>query len=350
VSMITPPGFLQAGSYSALLDRQYSTNHHFQPKGGDPSRCRSGILPAPDAWSGAVSLAGLNVTVSPFRCIIENSNASGAGDYKGASLTPETRTMDAASTTLNRIDVIGVRVRDAFYSGTDNDVDVVLVKGAPAAGTPAVPTLPNGYMAMYQLTLNANATTPTVVDVRVRTSALGAPYIPFTGQVAASGVYPGETRYLPASGAMPVRQTVWGADGQWHGLTTYGLDMGAWVLTSSTADRIIATLVMADPGYPYRLVWSGAVHAGFDANNGWNFTPRQGTSAAGFAMGGVGAWETRDPNYFTGTNSIPITGRTSTDITGGQTISLWAQRKLGAATQGMSVSGASLVSCLVVPV
>jgi hypothetical protein len=349
--MLTPPAFLQGSSYTAALDRQYSTNHHFQPKGGDPSRCRSGILPAPDAWSGQITVSGMQVTVSPFRCVIENNNASGAGDYKGTSLQSETRTLAASSTTLNRIDVIGARVRDAFYSGTDNDIDVVVIQGTAVAGTPAVPTLPNGYMEMYRLTVNANATTPTVADVRKRTSALGAPYWPFAGQVADAGVYYGETRILPPSGAMPARQVVWGQDGQWHGLSTFALDMGSWVLTSSTADRIIATLIMADPGYPYRLVWSGAVHAGFDGNNGWNFTPRQGTSSAGFAMGGTGAWETRDPdNSFTGTNSVPITGRTTVDITGGQTISLWAQRKFGAATQGMSVSSLSNVSALVVPV
>lgn len=350
MSMMTPPAFLQAGSYSAALDRQYGTNHHFHPKGGDPSRCRSGILPAPDAWSGSISVAGLNVTLSPFRCVIENNNASAAGDYKGTSITPETRTLAAASTTQNRIDVIGVRVRDAFYSGTDNDVDVVVIQGANAAGTPAVPTLPNGYMAMYQLGMNANATTPTITDVRVRTTVLGGMYVPFTAQIANAGIYPGETSYLPASGAQPLRQRVWGADGQWHGLTTYALDMGSWLVTSSTADRIIASLSVADPGYPYRLVWSGSVHAGFDSNNGWNFNPRQGTGAAGTLVGCPGAWETRDPNYFTGTTSVPITGRTSFDLTGAQTVSLWAQRKFGAGTQGVSVASLSAVTALVVPV
>lgn len=351
MSMLTPPAFLQAGSYSAGLDRQYSTNHHFHPKGGDPSRCRTGVLPAPDAWSGSLSVSGLNVTVSPFRCIIENNNASGAGDYKGTSLTAETRTLTSASTTQNRIDVIGARVRDAFYSGTDNDIDVVVIQGTPAAGTPAVPPLPNGYMPMYQLLLNANATTPTVTDVRVRTTVLGGMYVPFTAQIAGAGVYPGETSYLPSSGPMPMRQRVWGTDGQWHGLTSYALDMGSWVITSSAADRIIASLIMSDPGYPYRLFWSGAVHAGFDGNNGWNFVTRQGTSNAGTPMGGIGAWETRDPdNSFTGANSVPITGRTGFDVSGGQTISLWAQRKFGAGTQGMSVSNLSLVSVLVVPV
>lgn len=351
MAMMTPPGYLQAGSYPAALDRQYSVNHIFQPKGGDPSRCRSGILPGPDAWSGSITVSGMNVTISPFRCVVENNNASAAGDYIGTSITSETRTLTASSTTLNRIDVIGVRVRDAFYSGADNDVDVVVIQGTPVAGTPALPPIPNGFMTMYELTVNANATSPTVVDRRKRTSALGAAYWPFAGQVADAGVYYGETRFLPANGAMPARQVVWGQDGQWHGLTTFALDMGSWVLTSSTADRIIATLIMADPGYPYRLVWSGAVHAGFDGNNGWNFTPRQGTSSAGFALGGSGAWETRDPdNNFTGTISVPITGRTTVDITGGQTISLWAQRKFGASTQGMSVNSLSNVTALVVPV
>lgn len=350
MSMLTPPAFLQAGTYTAALDRQYGTNHHYQPKGGDPSRARTGVLPAPDAWSGSISVSGLNVTLSPFRCIIENNNASGAGDYKGTSLASETRTMGASSTTQNRIDVIGARVRDAFYSGTDNDIDVVIIPGTPAAGTPAVPTLPNGYMPMYQLLLNANATTPTVTDVRVRTTVLGGMYVPFTGQIAGAGVYPGETSYLPASGGMPLRQRVWGADGQWHGLTPWAFELGSWVISSSTADRLIAQGSIPDPGYPYRVVWSGYVSAGFDGNNGWIYTLRQGLLNSGTLVGGQGLWETRDPdNNFTGANSIAMTGRTSFDLTGGQTFGMWAQRKFGAATQGMSVAG-GLVTGLVVPV
>lgn len=350
MSMITPPGFLQAGSYSAALDRQYSTNHHFQPKGADPSRCRAGILPGPDAWSGAITVAGMSVTISPFRCIIENNNASAAGDYKGTSITPETRVLTGSSTTLNRIDLIGVRVRDAFYSGTDNDVDVVVLQGTPVAGTPAAPPVPNGYMVMYQLTVNANATTPTVLDLRVRTSPIGSPYVPFSGQLANAGTYPGEMKIMPASGVMPMRPLMWGTDGQWHGLTTWAFDLGSWVVTSSTADRLIAQASIPDPGYPYRIAWSGAVLAGFDGNNGWVFTVRQGLLASGTLVGGQGMWETRDPdNNFTGSTSVAMTGRTQFDLTGAQTIGMWAQRKYGASSQGMSVAG-GLVTGLVVPV
>jgi len=106
---------------------------------------------------------------------------------------------------------------------------------------------------------------------------------------------------------------------------------------------------MADPGYPYRLFWSGAIHASFDGNNGWDFPVRQGTSNAGFIMGTPGAWERRD-DVFTGFVSVPITGRTTVDITGGQTMSLWAQHKYGPSTQNLYMSNWSAVSVLVVPV
>jgi len=348
MSMLTPPAYLQAGTYTAAMDRQYSTNHHFQPKSSDPSRCRTGILPAPDAWSGAISVAGLAVSVSPFRCVIENNNASNAGDYKGTSLTTETRTMTGSSPTLNRIDVIGARVRDAFYAGTDNDIDVVLIQGTAVAGTPAVPSLPNGYMPMYQLTLNANATTPTVVDVRIRTSPLGAVYTPFASQVSAAGTYPGETKYLPASGAMPARLVVWGADGQWHGLTPFTLDFGNNNFSYATINRGLGDLTIPDPGYPYRISLQGQVASAMDGNNGWDFTVYTPTTG-GTVIGARAQVQIRDPdNTWTGDNTRAMSG-VSAIRTGSTPLELWCERNWGAGSQAIIITGGTKVSVMVIP-
>lgn len=350
MTLVTPPAYLQAGTYDALKDRQYLISSAYQPLSTDPSRARSGVLNSNDAYSAALGITLLNVTIGPFRAVVTNTFVAGGGDYLVTSLGNEIRAVGASSPTLNRIDTIGVLVRDAFYSGVNNDADVVILPGTAVAGTPTPPTRPAGFLPFYDLTMNANATTPTFTDVRKRTSLLGAPVMLFPTQVADAGVYAGEEQYLPASGVMPLRKRVWGNDATWHGTQDFTLTMGSWLITSATTDRIIASLSVPDPGYAYRLFWSGATWAAFDGNNGWRFVPRQGTGAAGTALGGQGGWEVRDPdNSFSGTQSVPITG-VSGNLTGAQTVSLWAQRKFGAGTQGCSIASESAVSCLVVPV
>jgi hypothetical protein len=349
MTVLTPPAYLQAGTYTAVHDRQYLVSSLFYPY-TDNLRARGGILPNSTNVNAGLGVSGLNVSIGGFRAIVRNDNATGAGDYHVVSLNTETRTMGASSPTLNRIDTIGVLVRDSFYSGSFADSDIVILPGTPVAGTPSPPVQPVGFLPLYNLTLNANATTPTVTDLRKGTALTGATIIPFGNQLTDAGMVPGEVMLMPAAGVMPAREKVWGTDGLWHGTQPFVVDMGAWVITSSTADRIIASLSVPDPGYAYRLFWSGAVWASFDGLNGWRFVPRQGTTAGGTPLGGQGGWETRDPsNVFTGENSVPITGA-SGNLTGAQTISLWAQRKFGAGTQGCAIGAVSQVQALVVPV
>lgn len=349
MTMLSPPAYLQGGTYTAVLDRQYSTNHHFQPKSGDPSRCRSGILPAPDNWSGAITVSGLDVSVSPFRAVIENNNAVGAGDYKGTSLNTETRTLTGSSTTLNRIDVIGARVRDAFYSGASNDIDVFVVQGSAVPGTPAVPTLPNGFMAMYQLAMNANATTPVVTDVRVRTAPMGSLYVPFPGQVTTPGVYPGETRLLPAAGAMPQRQVFWGTDGQWHGVTPFILEFANYNLSYSNANRGLADVTVPDPGFPYRLTLGGVVASAMDYVNGWDFTVYTPTTGGTVIGAKAQVQDRHSDNTFIGDNTRAMSG-TSAVRTGATPLELWCERSYGAGTQGIVITAVTKVYVRVEPV
>lgn len=348
--LITPPGYLQAGTYDAVKDRQYINTVKYYKSTGDNSRARGGLLPDTPAWSAPISIAGLNVTIGPFRTVIGNTFAANGGDYIAVSPNSEVRTVGASSPTTSRIDLIGVQLRDAFYSGAANDVDVVVVAGTPSAGTPAPPPTPAGFQPFYQLTMGVSATAPTATDVRQRTSLLGATNPVFVQQMGQGGSYAGEKRLFPASGIMPAREVYWGDDGQWHGLTNMEFQMGSWVFTNSTLDRAIATWIIPDPGYPYRLVGSGSVWVAMDGLQGWRFAVREGTGAGNtiYWQGGI---ETRDPdNWFNGANSVPVCGSTQPTLSGARTLTLWAQRKFGAGTQGMVVSNESNVSIQVVPV
>lgn len=344
--LLNPPAYLQGGTYTAVLDRQYLNTTRFYKSSADNSRARSGLLPDTAAWSAPIGISGFNVTIGPFRAVLSNQNAANAGDYVIVSPNSEVRTLAGSSTTTNRIDVIGYRVRDAFYSGTDNDADVVVIAGTPAAGTPAVPPIPTNVQPLYQLTVNANSAAPTSVDVRQRTGLIGTPVPIFANQVGQSGVNYGEARILPAGGVMPPRTVIWGEDSAWHGITPFVIDFGGWVNTSNTTDRIVATLTVPDPGYAYRLFFSGAVWAGIDGDAGWRFAAREGTGAGG-TIYAQGAYEKRDATY-DGPNSIPVAG-SSGSLTGARTISLWVQRKFGVSTQGIDVGAESEVSTLLVP-
>lgn len=347
--ILSPPAYLQAGTYDAVKDRQYLVTNRFYKSGSDNARCRGGLLPDLSTWSAPISISGFQVTIGPFRAVVANNFAASAGDYLVTSTANEVRTITGSSPTTNRVDAIGVIVRDAFYSGADSNADVVVIEGTPSAGTPAAPAIPSNMQVFYYLTVNANSTAPVVNDQRQRTSHIGGSIPVFPHQMGQGGTNPGETRIFPASGSAPPRHAFWGEDGLWHGMTTFNIEFGAWVLTSSSANRIIATATIPDPHYPYKLDFGVLVHAGFDGLAGWHVTARDGTGSGG-TIYARGAWETRDPdNAFTGTYGVPVVGGKSGVLNGGRTVSLWVEKKFGAGTQGMSISGESYGTVRVVP-
>jgi len=347
--MLSPPGYLQAGTYDAVKDRQYLVTTRFYKSAADQSRARGGLLPDNVAWSAPLGVSGFNVTVGPFRAVIGNTFAANAGDYIVVSPQSELRTLAGSSPTTNRIDVIGVLVRDAFYSGAFSDADVVVIPGTPSAGTPAVPTLPAGFLGFYNLLVSANSTAPVVTDVRQRTALLNTPIPIFTQQMGQGGVNYGEQRIFPASGVMPPRHVLWGEDGAWHGQSPFVLDFGAYNHINSTADRAVATLAVPDPGYPYRLVFTGLVVAGFDGLNGWRFPVRDGVAAGGTILAATG-FQTRDPdNSFSGDQFMTL-GGSSQPLSGARTVTLWGQRIFGSGSQGAVTTAQTNVSAMVVGV
>jgi hypothetical protein len=73
-------------------------------------------------------------------------------------------TITAADFTNPRIDLVCVTVRDAFYSGANNDVIFNVVAGTPA-GSPVAPATPANSIALATVAVAANASTIVTADI-----------------------------------------------------------------------------------------------------------------------------------------------------------------------------------------
>jgi hypothetical protein len=82
-------------------------------------------------------------------------------------------TIAPADLTNPRIDKVCITVRDAFYSGSNNDVIINVVTGTPAS-SPVAPATPDNSIALATVAVAANASTivtADITDVRVEVTS-----------------------------------------------------------------------------------------------------------------------------------------------------------------------------------
>lgn len=357
MSIDNPPAFLQAGSYSASRDRLHliSARHVPTALNTTDAAARSGILPGGSGRQANFNMTNWDVTVGRFIGVIENSFASQAGDYQVLNTASQVLSVTPSSTTTNRIDIIGARIQDAFYSGALNQGDLAVVQGTPTAGTPSDPSLPSSFLPILRVTVNANTSTGILTDLRKRTSLAGAVYQPFTNQIADSGTMVGEMQLLPAAGVYPARLRVW--DGSaWVGISTYEFasptQTGSGTLSVGGTGATIMSVSVADPGYAYKLMVSGsldwAVVAASSAGNQLvcavtldNTAYNAGVITQGFAISHSLGASFNQPTA----QAAPDTTAT---LTGAHTIRLIA-RNSGGTSYTLPVSAATNLSVTMVP-
>jgi hypothetical protein len=261
VAVINPPAFLQAGSYPARHDRLFLTSARCGPFSTNTTAptARSGFLPGQSGRQANFSMTNWDVTVGAFIAVVENTFAAAAGEYEVINDVSLIVSVTPSSPTTNRIDIVGVRVQDAFYSGVLNQADVVVVQGTPTAGVPADPALPSSFLPIARVTVNAATSTGVTADLRKRTSVSGATYFPYTPQLTDNGTFVGETQILPAAGVYPARKRVW--DGTaWKGVTPWLFAPPAQSGSGNVvagASLVVATVSVADPGFGYKLAVAG---------------------------------------------------------------------------------------------
>lgn len=175
MTVLTPPAFLQAGTYSALLDRIHINTVPTMRDFTLAHRAKQGFYPS--RTPTYTNPAGMQISVTACAGIIANTFATDAGDYRFSNPSSQSVTLAASSPTQNRIDVVGFQVKDNFYDSSGlNQVVMAVIQGANSAGAPTAPTLPNSFIAVVECLINANATSPTSMTSRiVRTAMDGTP-------------------------------------------------------------------------------------------------------------------------------------------------------------------------------
>jgi hypothetical protein len=130
----------------------------------------------PVAQTGTPSMA---VTVGVGRAWIPGTNVSNLsgtsyskqGMYFVLNDAAVTLTIATANATNPRIDVVYAVIRDQAYSGSNNDAQLAVATGTPAA-SPTVPSIPSNAISLAQVAVAANATSIVNANISVPADAL----------------------------------------------------------------------------------------------------------------------------------------------------------------------------------
>jgi hypothetical protein len=173
MTLVTPPSWLQAGSYPAESDR-LTTQALYATTGVIGSSSLAVIENSP---------AGMSVRVAAGWAAIIGTTQPNMGVYVAYNDAQTTLTVTTADPTNPRIDRVVVTVRDAFYSGAFNDVIFQVLAGTPD-GSPTAPAIPDNSISLATIAIGAGVTSITnanITDTRADvTTNLPAPQLNFS--------------------------------------------------------------------------------------------------------------------------------------------------------------------------
>lgn len=159
MTLVSPPSWLQAGSYPAESDRLTTQALY----------ATTGIIGSSSLAVTQNSPAGMSVRVAAGWAAIIGTTQANMGAYVAYNDAQTTLTVTTADPTNPRIDLVCVTVRDAYYTGAFNDVIFQVIAGTPA-GSPVAPTLPANSISLATLAVGAGVTsitTANITDTRV---------------------------------------------------------------------------------------------------------------------------------------------------------------------------------------
>jgi hypothetical protein len=172
MTLQTPPSWLQAGSYPAQYDRLTA----------QALWASTGIIGSSSLAVSPNSPVGMSVRVASGWAAIVGTTTSNMGVYTIFNDATDTLTITTADPTNPRIDLVCATVRDAFYSGANNDVIFQIIAGTPA-GSPVAPSLPANSISLATIAVGAAVTqinTGDITDTRVNVTT----NIPESGDIS----------------------------------------------------------------------------------------------------------------------------------------------------------------------
>lgn len=209
MTLLSPPGHLQAGVYSALLDRMYINTVPTVRDFGLTHGARQGFYPSRVPVFSVVS--GMTVAVGPCAGSIANTFIADGGDYRFANPSNFQVVLTGSSPTLNRNDIIGIQVKDNFYDASGlNEVAPSVIQGTNSAGTPADPALPASFIPVCRAVVSAGATSPTLQSLVTRSTLEGG-LLPVASDTERTALG------TPYSGYPIIRTDQYGTVQMWNG-------------------------------------------------------------------------------------------------------------------------------------
>lgn len=173
MALVTPPSWLQAGSYPAESDRLNAQALY----------ATTGIIGSASMAVTPNSPAGMSVLVASGWAAVVGTTQPNMGVYTAFNDAIVTLTVTTANPTNPRIDRVVMTVRDAYYSGAFNDVIFQVIAGTPA-GSPTAPATPANSISLATIAVGAGVTSilaANITDTREDvTTNLPAPQLNFS--------------------------------------------------------------------------------------------------------------------------------------------------------------------------
>jgi hypothetical protein len=205
MALVTPPSWLQAGSYPAESDRLNAQALY----------ATTGIIGSASMAITPNSPAGMSVRVATGWAAVVGTTQPNMGVYTAFNDATTVLTVTTADPTNPRIDRVVMTIRDAYYTGAFNDVIYQVLAGTPA-GSPTAPATPANSISLATIAVGAGVTSiiaANITDTRPEvTTNLPAPGLNFsvntqTGTTYTT-VFADNGKLITQANASPITTTI----------------------------------------------------------------------------------------------------------------------------------------------
>ena len=160
-------------SHSAMLG---SSSASFSGGVGASDRAHGVVNSGDFAVTQRAAGANMSVDVAAGHAWVRGTESQHQGAYHVYNDATVNLSLAASDATNPRVDLVIIRVQDAFYSGETKTASVTVVTGTPAA-SPADPSLPANALVLARVRVAATTSsigTANITDVRTRAAAIAA--------------------------------------------------------------------------------------------------------------------------------------------------------------------------------